>query len=197
MKTKTKFTVQKIAYAGLMAALCFVGYMVFPSFSASGTKVHIGNAFVILAALLLGGVYGGLSGAVGLTLADIVSGYAASAPRTFICKFLIGIIVGLVAHKLAKLSETHPKKYVAKWTILATIAGSLFNCIFEPALKYVWYTVLTPNADKAASAIKSLLALTVYTTYINAVINSIVAIILYFALRPALIKIGVIRPTKF
>lgn len=197
MKDNQKFTIQKMAYAGLMAALCFVGYVYFPAISASGTKVHIGNAFVVVGALLLGGVYGGLAGAVGLSLADIISGYGASAPRTFICKFLIGIVVGLVAHKIAHLGEKHEKKHIVKWTIISTIAGLLFNCVFEPALKYVWYTVLTPNADKAASAIKSLLALTVYTTYINAVINSVIAILLYLALRPALIKVGVIKPVKF
>ena len=194
--SEKNFQVQKLAYAGLMAALCFVGYMVFPSFSVTGTKVHVGNAFVVIAALLLGGVYGGLAGAIGLSLADIISGYAASAPRTFICKLLIGIVVGLIAHKAAKLNEQHEKKYVVKWTVISTLAGLLFNCIFEPALKWVWYTVLTPNADKAASAINSLLALTVYTTYINAVINSIVAILLYMALRPALMKLGVIKPVK-
>ena len=50
----------KIAQAGLMAALCYIGYAVFPAISASGTKIHIGNAFVVLSAYLLGGVYGGL-----------------------------------------------------------------------------------------------------------------------------------------
>ena len=38
----------KIAQAGLMAALCYIGYAVFPAISASGTKIHIGNAFVVL-----------------------------------------------------------------------------------------------------------------------------------------------------
>jgi len=196
-KENNKYNVQKIAYAGLMAALCFVGYVVFPAFSVTGTKVHVGNAFVVLGALLLGGVYGGLAGAVGLSIADIISGYGASAPRTFITKLVIGLVVGLVAHKIAKLNEKHEKKYIVKWTIISSIAGLLFNCIFEPALKYVWYTLLTPNADKAASAIKTLLALTVYTSYINAVINSVIAIVLYLALRPALTKMGVIKPVKF
>ncbi len=196
MKTNN-FDAKKIAVCGLMAALSFVGYVIFPSFTITGTKIHIGNTFVVLAALILGGVYGGLSGAVGLTIADLVSGYAASAPRTFICKLLIGIVVGLFAHKIARLNESHPKKYVIKWTIIATAAGLFFNCIFEPALKYVWYTILTPNADKAASAIKSLLALSVYTTYINAVINAIIAVILYNILRPVLLKLGVIKPVKF
>lgn len=184
--------IQKIAYSGLMAALCFVGYAVFPAISATGTKVHIGNAFVVLAALLLGGIYGGLAGAIGLSLADILGGYVESSPRTFICKLVIGLIVGLVAHKLGHLSKPQDKKHVVKWTILATLAGLLFNCIFEPALKYVWYTLLTPNIEKAQSAINALMAITTYATLVNALINSVIAIILYIALRPALIKAGLV-----
>lgn len=182
----------KIAQAGLMAALCYIGYAVFPAISASGSKIHIGNAFVVLSAYLLGGVYGGLSGAVGLSIADIVGGYAASAPRTFITKLVIGLIVGFVAHKIAKLSDEHDHAYVIRWSAIAAVCGLGFNCFFEPALKYVWYTLLFPNADKAASAIKALLAITTYTTIINAVINSVIAVILYAALRPALRKAGLI-----
>lgn len=183
----------KIVYAGLMAALCFVGYVFFPAISASGTKVHIGNAFVVLGALILGGGYGGLAGAVGLSLADILSGYVESSPRTFICKLVIGLVVGLFAHKIGKINQKTNNRNVVKWTIISTVAGLFFNCLFEPALKYVWYTLLIPNPDKSAAAIKALLAVTTYTTLINAVINSVIAIVLYLALRPALIKIGVIK----
>ena len=54
--------------------------------------------------------------------------------------------------------------------------------------RYVWYTLLTPNAEKAASAISALVAITTYATIINAVINSLLAVVLYNALRPALFK---------
>ena len=178
--------VKKITYAGLMAALCYVGYAVFPAINASGTKVHVGNAFVVLGALLLGGLYGGLAGAIGLSIADITLGYAASAPRTFICKLVIGRIVGLVAHKIAKLSDEHKRSYIIKWSAIAAVAGLAFNCVFEPALKYFWFTILTPNAEKAASAISALIAITTYATIINAVINSVLAVVVYNALRPAL-----------
>ncbi len=178
----------KLTYAGLMAALAYVGYAVFPAINASGTKVHIGNAFVVLGALLLGGPYGGLAGAIGLTFADLLGGYAASAPRTFICKLLIGLVVGLVAHRIGHINDEHRKPHIAKWSAIAAIAGLAFNCVFEPALKYVWFTILTPNAEKAASAIAALLAVTTYATIINAVINSVIAILLYNALRPVLTK---------
>lgn len=194
MSGRNNDNLQKLIQAGLMAALCYVGYAVFPAISASGTKVHIGNAFVVMAAYLLGGVYGGLSGAVGLSIADILGGYAASAPRTFITKLVIGLIVGLVAHKIAKLSEDHPQGYLLRWSAISAVCGLGFNCVFEPSLKYVWYTLLFPNADKAASAIKALLAVTTYATIINAVINSVIAVVLYMALRPALKKAGLLLP---
>ena len=188
--------VVKLAYAGLMAALCYVGYAVFPAISASGTKVHVGNAFVVLGALLLGGLYGGIAGAVGLSLADILGGFAASAPRTFICKLVIGLVAGLLAHKIGKITHINDKKKILMWSIIASVGSLLVNCVFEPALKYVWYTLLTPNADKAASAIKALLAITTYATMINAVINSVIAIIFYNVLRAALAKAGLLVKVK-
>lgn len=175
-----------------MAALSFAGYMLFPAISITGTKIHLGNVFVVLAAYLLGGVTGGLSGAIGLTLADIISGYAASAPRTFICKFLIGLIVGLVFYKLGKMKNEKDNKKVLVWSIIAAVAGLGFNCIFEPALKYFWYTILIPNADKAGAAVKTMVALTSWVTVVNCVINGIIAVILYQALRPALKKLNLI-----
>lgn len=114
----------------------------------------------------------------------------------FITKLVIGLIVGLVAHKIAKLSDEHDHAYVIRWSAIAAVCGLGFNCFFEPALKYVWYTLLFPNADKAASAIKALLAITTYTTIINAVINSVIAVVLYAALRPALKKAGFITAER-
>lgn len=188
----TKERIKKLALAGIIAALCYVGYAVFPAISVTGTKVHLGNAFVVLGALLLGPLYGGLAGAVGLSLADILGGYAQSAPRTFICKLLIGIIIGLIAHKIGKINKKQPWNKIVLWTIVSTVAAMIFNCVFEPALKYVWYTILTPDADKAASAIKSLMAITTTATIINAVINSVCGIAFYLALRPILIKSNII-----
>jgi len=188
-----KNSVFKIATAGLMAALCYVGYAVFPAISASGTKVHIGNAFVVLGALLLGGLYGGLAGAVGLSLADILGGYAASAPRTFITKLVIGLIVGLVAHKIAKIDDNKPYPKQVIWGFVAGAIALAFNCVFEPSLKWAWYTILTPDAEKAEKAIKSLLAITTYATIINAVINTAVGGVLYAAIKPALSKAGILQ----
>ena len=68
---KRNQTVLKLAQTALLAALCFVSFtflqIKIPMPGGDATSIHIGNAFCVLAALLLGGFYGGLSGAVGMT----------------------------------------------------------------------------------------------------------------------------------
>lgn len=76
MMGKKKETVMKLAQTALLAALCFVSFtflqIKIPMPGGDATSLHIGNAFCVLAALLLGGVYGGLAGAIGMTIADIL-----------------------------------------------------------------------------------------------------------------------------
>ena len=71
---KRKQTVVKLAQTALLAALCFVSFtflqIKIPMPGGDATSLHIGNAFCVLGALLLGGWYGGLAGAIGMTIAD-------------------------------------------------------------------------------------------------------------------------------
>ena len=100
-------TVVKLAETALLAALCYVSFtflqIKIPVPGGDATSIHIGNAFCVLAALLLGGVYGGLAGAIGMGIADIMDPvYITGAPKTFVLKFCIGLIVGLVAQRLQR-----------------------------------------------------------------------------------------------
>ena len=54
---------------------------------------------------MLDGVSGGLAGAIGLALADIMAGDPGYAITTFILKFIIGIVCGVFAHKVFKLQD--------------------------------------------------------------------------------------------
>ena len=77
MKKENTTLVKKLAQAGLLAALCYIGFQFFRFDIPVGpekTAFHFGNVFCVLAALLVGGVLGGLSGAVGMTIADLTSG---------------------------------------------------------------------------------------------------------------------------
>lgn len=132
---------KKLAQAGLLAALCYIGFAFFKIDIPVGpekTAFHLGNVFCVLAALLLGGYWGGLAGAIGMTIADLTTAYVTSAPKTFLLKLCIGLIVGLVAHKIFHLSKEHSVKYVTGVTILASACGMAFNVVADPLVGYFY-----------------------------------------------------------
>ncbi len=184
--------IYKIAVTGLMAALSYVAftYIQIPIPVPGGDTValHIGNAFCVLAALLLGGVYGGLAGSLGMTIADLMNPvYVTSAPKTFILKFLIGLIAGFIAHKIAHISEDHSKSYVFKWSLIASACALLFNVIADPIFGYFYKNFILGVPSPAAKIMSTWAA---GVTAINAVAGTIVAVAVYNALRPVLKKAG-------
>ena len=107
---KRTFTTKELALTGVMAALSLVAYLFFRLPFYGGSSFHLGNTFTALTALLLDGVSGGLAGAIGLALADILAGDPGYAITTFVLKFIIGITCGAVAHKAFKLRELDKHK---------------------------------------------------------------------------------------
>ncbi|MBQ1390276.1 MAG: ECF transporter S component, partial [Firmicutes bacterium] len=89
----------KIVECALIVALSYIGFQFLRVDIPVGTErtaIHLGNTFVVLGSLLLGG-WGGFAGAMGLTIADLTSGYVTSAPKTFILKLVIGLLATLVS----------------------------------------------------------------------------------------------------
>lgn len=182
-----------IAQAALCAALCYVGATFIKIDIPVGTErtmFHFGNVFCVLAALLLGGAWGGLAGAVGMTISDLTTAYVTSAPKTFFLKLCIGLIVGFVAHKLFKLSKEHSAKYVTIATVVSSICGMLFNVVADPVVGYFYKTYLLGVPQDLAKALAKVGAV---TTSVNAVIAVIVASIIYLALRPVMKKSDMLR----
>lgn len=187
-KSIEKLDTKTLAQAALCAALCYIGFSFFKIDIPVGTEktaIHFGNIFCVVAALLIGGFWGGMAGAVGMTIADLTTAYITSAPKTFLLKLCIGLIVGLVAHKICRLSEDHDKKYVMLTTIGASTAGMLFNIIAEPLVGYFYKTYLLGVPQDIT---KTLAKIGTATTTVNAVTTVFIASILYLALRPALKK---------
>ena len=180
----------RMVQAGFLAALCYIGFAFCKSdipVGAEKTAFHLGNVFCVLAALLLGGYWGGLAGAVGMTIGDLTTTYVTSAPKTFLLKLCIGLIVGLVAHTIFKLSRKHDAKYIMGATICSCICGLGFNVIADPLVGYFYKTYLLGVPQDAS---KLLAKMSAVTTLVNAIIAVIAATIFYIALRPALRKAG-------
>ncbi len=191
-------SIYKITVTGLMAALCYVAFtyikIPIPVPGGDTTALHIGNAFCVLAALLLGGVYGGLAGSLGMTIADLMDPvYITSAPKTFILKFLIGLIAGFVAHKIARISEDHSKAYVFKWSLISSVCALGFNVIADPIFGYFYKNYILGVPSPAAKIMSTWAA---GATAINAVVGTIVVVIVYNALRPTLKKAGLFTSVK-
>ena len=180
----------KMVMTALMAALSYVVFtflqikITLPGGDA--TSIHLGNAVCVLGALLLGGVLGGLGGAIGMTIGDLLDPvYIIYAPKTFILKFCIGLITGIIAHRCGKITKTNDRKKIFKWTLLASICGLGFNVIFDPLFGYFYKRVLL---GKAAAEV--VLTWNISATSINAVLSVIVSVIVYMALYPVLKKSG-------
>ena len=195
---KTNSTVMKIAQTALFAALCYVIFtylqIKIPMPGGDATSIHLGNAFCVLAALLLGGWYGGLAGAIGMGIADVMDPiYITGAPKTFILKLCIGLITGLVAHKIAKINESTDKKYVFKWSVIASVAGLAFNVIADPIVGYFYKQYILGQPQQMAEVLAKWSAA---ATFVNAILSTIVVVIIYNALRPALAKSGMLEVGK-
>ncbi|MBU3878445.1 ECF transporter S component [Faecalicatena sp. AGMB00832] len=187
-------TILKLAQTAILAALCYVTFtylqIKIPMPGGDATSIHIGNAFCVLGALLLGGWYGGLAGAIGMTFADIMDPiYITGAPKTFVLKLCIGLIVGLVAHKAAKINESTDKKYVFKWSVIASIAGLGFNVIADPLVGYFYKQYILGQPQQMAEVLAKW---STATTFVNAVVSTILVAFLYNAVRPVLLRSGLL-----
>ena len=121
-----------------------------------------------------------------MTIADLLDPqYIVYAPKTFILKLCIGLISGLIAHRIGKISIETDKKKVLLVSIAAAALGLLFNVIFDPLVGYFYKLVVL---GKPAAELT--LAWNVASTSINAVTSTIVSVAVYMALRPALKKAG-------
>jgi uncharacterized membrane protein len=152
------------------------------------TAFHLGNVFCVLAALLIGGFWGGMSGAVGMTIADLTTGYVTSAPKTFLLKLCIGLITGFVAHKILHIRDEEKRSLsLPVAAVLSCTAGMAFNVVADPVVGYFYKMYILGVPQEAATIWAKMGAV---TTLVNAIVAVIVASVFYLALRPALKRLG-------
>ena len=102
MNKKTK----GIVTTGLFIALVCISTMSIqiPMPSAGG-YVNVGDAVIIIAAILFGKTTGMIAGGIGSALADVLSGYSQWAIFTLVIKGLEGYIIGLIVNKSSKVKN--------------------------------------------------------------------------------------------
>lgn len=181
---------RKLVFAGVFAALTYVVFtflsIPIPTIGGSKVTVHLGNAFVALGALLIGSLYGGMGGAIGLTIADLVDPvYLVQAPVTFFVKLAMGLLAGFIAHRLGHITTERDQRKVLRWVTAAVMAAMLFNALVDPTARY-FYKILVLGKPAAEVSF----AINFGVTLINSVVSTFVAVILYMAMRIPLKKAG-------
>lgn len=87
----------RLVQTALFAALsCVATMVVHIPVPATGGYLNLGDAFVLLGALLLGPACGFAAGGVGSMLADLLAGYPQYAPGTLLIKGLSGLAAVLL-----------------------------------------------------------------------------------------------------
>lgn len=188
MEQKKYFSVRNIALVGILAAIIFVltKFISIPIPSPLGkTALSVGNAMCILSALLFGPLTGGLAAGIGNALVDLSD--PAWAPEfwiTFINKFLMAFVAGLVMHKI-KLGQENFRVW------FAGLLGSLTYCLL-----YVTKNILSGVFIKSFTwdvAIIETLTVKLPVTLTNAIIAMVCAALLYIVLKQPLRRAHVLQ----
>ncbi len=87
-----------ITHIAILTALACV-LTFFPKVPVGGGYVHFGDCIIYVAAILMGPVAGMIVGAIGHSLADLISGFAIFCIPTLIIKGFMGFIIGKILYK--------------------------------------------------------------------------------------------------
>ena len=67
--------------------------------TANGGLIHLGNVPLFICAIIFGKKSGAIAGGVGMGLFDLLSGWTAWAPFTFVIVAIMGYVVGAITEK--------------------------------------------------------------------------------------------------
>ena len=93
------------------------------------------------------------------------------------------------SHKVEKINESTDKKYIFKWSVIASAFGLGFNVIADPLVGYFYKQYILGQPQEMASVLAKWSTM---TTFVNAIVSTILVAIIYNALRPVLLKSGLL-----
>ncbi len=179
---KSNKTVYRVASIGMFAALVFVASMIsvpIPVAIGDVTRIHLGNIFCLLSGFVLGPIGGGLAAGIGSALYDVTNpAYIASAPFTFLFKFLLAAVCGWAAHAKGHRPENHGLN------IAAATAGSLTYMVLYLGKSFIQGLLIGSELGAVLTSLFTKLV----TSSINAAIAVVVSVPLCAVVRLALKK---------
>lgn len=106
--------------------------------AANGGLIHLGNVPLFLCAMIFGKKSGAIAGGVGMGLFDLLSGWTAWAPFTFIVVAIMGYTVGAITEK----------HHGFGYNVLAMLAAAVIKVLgYYIAEGIIYGSWLTPAAS--------------------------------------------------
>lgn len=125
-KNTKSFSTKDIIETGILIALVLIATKFINirlPFSINGGLVHLGTGMLFISSIGFGAKKGAISGAFGMGLFDILSGWAAWAPFTFVVRGGMGFILG----KISWLNDKRGGSLI--YNIVAVIISTIFMIV--------------------------------------------------------------------
>ena len=154
--------VKDIVVTALLIAMVFVATRfinVRLPISINGGLIHLGNVMLFVAAIVFGKKKGASAGAFGMGLFDILSGWVAWAPFTFVIRGVMGYIIGSIANAKGKDGNS------IVYNSLAVVVGGLWMIagyyLTEVILYGNWISPVTSIPGNVAQLVIGLVGLAI------------------------------------
>lgn len=164
--TKTTHSnVKEIAVSGLLIAMVFIATMfvnIRLPISINGGLIHLGNVILFTVSIVFGKKKGAIAGAFGMGLFDILSGWVAWAPFTFVIRGVMGYLIGSIANYKGKDGRNILLNLLA--IFIASIWMIAGYYLTEVILYGNWMSPVTSIPGNIAQLVIGLLALILVPT---------------------------------
>jgi uncharacterized membrane protein len=112
---------KKWVMAALFAALTTICTMIIKIPTPTGGYIHPGDGMVLLCGIILGPGMGALAAGIGSMLSDLLGGYLAWVPATFLIKALTAAVAGLLFRSTGRIFSEK------KTGVLRVISGGIIG----------------------------------------------------------------------
>ena len=138
----TRSSTQMLVINGLFIALTLVATMFINirlPIMGNGGLIHLGNVPLFLAAFIFGKRTGAIAGAFGMGLFDLISGWTAWAPFTFVIVGVMGYVSGTISEKFTSVRPVVANTVAVIAALIIKIVGYYFA---EVILYHNWIVPL-------------------------------------------------------
>lgn len=136
---KRSLNTKDIIFIGMLAAICAIATTLKVPLP-TGAMVHLGTAAIFIIAIAFGGVYAGLSGAIGSAFFDLLMGFSPYTLWSFVIKGGAGFIAGSVAKGM--WPENGYYNSPRGWLKKAVLGCILASCWTLGGYILAWWQVL-------------------------------------------------------